>query len=120
MAVNRIINSFIIGAGLFAMSNAGAAEDWLAQQLAISDGSNPIVHEAFTMSGAAGRRAAVDTSESSGFLAEQLALTDGSPYAVTNRGGSSKGPEGRRTESSYSASDSFFERQARLSDGSVD
>ena len=120
MAVNRIINSFIIGAGLFAMSNAGAADRWFAEQLAISDGSSSIAHEGSSMSGAAGRRAAVGTSESRGFLSEQLALTDGSPYGVTNSAGSSKGPEGRRTESSYGASDAFFERQARLSDGSVD
>ena len=58
-----------------------------------------LVHGASSVSGAAGRRASVDASESSGFLLEQLALTDGSPYAVTYRGGSSEGPEGRSTES---------------------
>lgn len=100
---------------LFAVStvNAAGQEDFISEQMAISDGS-PYV-EAFRSEGRAGRAGnPVAVSAQDLWLQQQLAISDGSPFSIVE----SATAEGSGGLVVYNGGhDTFLDRALSMSDG---
>jgi hypothetical protein len=122
MTTRKIVKSTAIGATLLtsllaaAIANAASGSEWLAEQIALSDGSSYFAKAG--AQGPEGRAAVTQGSERDAFLEAQRAISDGSPYAVEY--GSGAGAEGRPARSSSGQHDDSFERQRKVSDGSTE
>jgi hypothetical protein len=122
MTTRKIVKSTAIGATLLtsllgaAIGYAATGPEWLAEQVALSDGSAYFVQEGTGGQGPAGRPAVARGSERDAFLETQLAMTDGSPYRAEH--GAAQGPEGKRAQFSAEHGASFVEHQVRITDGS--
>src|SRR5688500_16184689 len=97
MTTPKIIKSTALGATLLTsllaatIANAGSGSEWLAEQIALSDGSSYFA-KAGTQ-GPKGRAAVTQGIEGDAFLEAQRTISEGSPYAVEY--GSGSGAEGR-------------------------
>ncbi|MET0218862.1 MAG: hypothetical protein ABW205_13185 [Burkholderiales bacterium] len=108
----KILLSMFATGVLAATALPAAADDWLADQLAQTDGYAKPIDIPEPNHGAAGRPGGVPADD--GWLDRQLQLTDGyaEPTAVTAYRAGAEGRSGR-----FQEPDDWLERQLEMTDG---
>jgi hypothetical protein len=102
---------------MFAVSAANARDQWVQEQLGLSDGAPQPAAYGHEARGPEGRSAVASESKRDSFLEQELSLTDGGSDSA--EGTRPRGPEGRPADSIGGRTNPFLEHERQLSDGGI-